>query len=381
MVSVPRWLRTYSTGCAEPKKIEQGVASELEAGGTRGIGILIPALNPAEILPTYVERLRDLGFTPTLVINDGSDPSYAPIFDRIAKIPGCEVIHHAVNLGKGRALKTGLNHLLVRYPNLRGVVTFDADGQHKPEDALLVANALTRNPTKLVVGSRVFSRGVPWKSLAGNLLTRWLFAFFAGQRVSDTQSGLRGIPRAAMPGVLHLAGERYEYEMNMLISAPEQSLQILEQPIQTVYIEGNKSSHFNPVLDSMRVAFVLVRFYLSALFAGGLDLAMFAILYHLTSSIFWSLMATRAVIGPLVNFGLNKTLVFHNRSSVIGPLLRYYILLSFSGTVAFFLIRSLSQATGWNVILCKVIVEAPLSLFNFAIQRFFVFGQTEEEPA
>lgn len=269
----------------------------------------------------------------------------------------------------------------MHYPNLCGVITFDADGQHRPEDALKVANALTQNPNKLVIGSRVFAEGVAWKSLVGNLITRWLFAFFVGKRVSDTQSGLRAIPRSAIPEIMQLSGERYEYEMNMLVSAPRQSLQILEQPIQTIYIEGNKSTHFNPVLDSMRVAFIMVRFYLSALIAGGLDLAIFAVLYRLTSSIFWSLMAARAVVGPLVNFVLNRTLVFHSRSSVIRPLIKYYILLAFSGTVAFFLIRSLSQATGWNVILCKIVVETPLSLFNFAMQRLFVFNQTAEEAA
>ena len=348
-------------------------------GAARDVGIIIPALDPAGELVSYIEQLRTLGFAPIIVINDGSDASYASLFDRISKIPGCRVLEHAVNLGKGRALKTGLNDCLLHYPGVPGVITFDADGQHQPEDALLVANALAQNPNKLVLGSRVFTRGVPWKSLAGNLLTRWLFAFLAGKRVSDTQSGLRGIPRSAIPGLLRLAGERYEYEMNMLVSAEMLALSILEQPIQTIYVDDNRASHFNPVVDSMRVGFVLVRYYVSSLIAAGLDLAIFSIVFGLTSNILWSLVAARAVVGPLVNFGMNKAFVFHSRSRVFGPLARYYLLLAFSGLVAFVSIRALSQATGWNVILCKIVVETPLSLFNFAIQRIFVFQRAPDE--
>lgn len=326
-----------------------------------------------------IGQLRALGFAPIIVINDGSEAPLAPIFDRISQIAGCDVIHHAVNLGKGRALKTGFNHLLLNYPDVRAVVTFDADGQHQPEDALRVADALLRNPHNLVLGSRAFPRGIPWRSRAGNLLMRWLFAFLMGTRLSDTQSGLRAIPRSAIPGLLRLAGERYEYEMNMLVSAQARSQAVMEQPIETVYIDGNRSSHFNPLLDSMRVGFILVRFYLSSLIAAGLDLAIFSLVFGLTSSIAASLLAARAVVSPLVNFVLNRTFVFKHRSGVFRPLVKYYALVAFSGTVAFVAIRALSQATGWNVILCKIAVETPLSLFNFAIQRIFVFDRIADE--
>jgi len=345
------------------------------------VAVLIPAYNPEASLLDQVEHLRRLGFQSTIVVNDGSDPQSDPVFRDLSGIPGCEVLHHAVNLGKGRALKTGLNHFWLTRPGYRGVVTADCDGQHRPEDIALVAQALVRSPGKLILGVRRFSGRVPFRSLVGNLLTRWLFRLLVGRRLTDTQSGLRGIPREAIPALLRLEGERYEYEMNMLVSAQAGALAIVEQPVETVYADGNRSSHFHPLLDSMKIYFVLFRFYLSSLTASSLDLVFFTLSYKLTSNILASLLIGRLIFGCLLNFGMNRLFVFRHRRAIAGPLAKYYLLVAFMAAVSYFSIRALSQNLGLSVILCKVLVETPLSVINFAIQRTFVFSGSAEEPA
>src|SRR5258708_3998156 len=147
----------------------------MNGGNLPQVVVLIPAFNPGSILLETVEGLAGIGFRDFVVVNDGSDPESDWIFERLAG--RCAVLRHAVNLGKGRALRTGLNHFLVHYPDHQGVVTVDADGQHTAEDAAAIARAIAERPRQLILGSRTFSGTlsgrVPWRSLAGNLITRY----------------------------------------------------------------------------------------------------------------------------------------------------------------------------------------------------------------
>jgi putative flippase GtrA len=325
-----------------------------------------------------VEGLAGLGFHDFVVIDDGSQPESEWVFDRLATRQGCVVLRHAINLGKGRALKTGLNHFLLQFPDHCGVVTVDADGQHTAADAAAIARVLSEHPRQLVLGSRTFSGKVPLRSLAGNVITRHLLGLLTGRRLRDTQSGLRGIPRSAVPMLLRLEGERYEYEMNMLLEAPREGFGIFEAPISTVYLEGNRSSHFNPLWDSMRIYFVLLRFSFSSLFAAALDLGAFAVFYSLTGRLLGSLLAAR-LISSLVNFFLNKAFVFHSRVALAASLLKYYVLVGFIAMSSYLAIRGLTERLGTPVMGAKILVDTVLWLVTFAVQRIFVFAVANEE--
>jgi glycosyltransferase involved in cell wall biosynthesis len=343
----------------------------------RQVVVLIPAFNPDPALLETVEGLSCLGFRDFLLVDDGSPAAAAWIFDRLSAREGCAVLRHAENLGKGRALKTGLNHFLLHFPDHRGVVTVDADGQHTPQDAALVARALMERPKQLILGARTFSGKVPLRSLAGNVMTRYLLGLLTGRRLRDTQSGLRGIPRAAAPMLLALDGERYEYEMNMLLEAPREGFGIFEAPISTVYLEGNRSSHFNPLLDSMRIYFVLLRFSFSSLLAAAVDLGAFTASYYLTGRLLGSLIAAR-LASSLLNFFLNKAFVFQSRMALWRSLLRYYLLVGFILISSYLLIWTLTARLGVPVIAAKILVDTVLWLATFALQRLFIFAVAED---
>ena len=132
-----------------------------------------------------------------------------------------------------------------------------------------------------MLGSRRFEQAVPLRSRVGNVLTRSVFSFLTGTTLIDTQTGLRGLPRAVLPELLPLEGERYEYEMTMLAHLCRMGQSPLEVPVATVYLENNRGSHFNPVWDSMRIYFVLLRFYASSLLSAALDLAGFSLCFVL----------------------------------------------------------------------------------------------------
>ena len=225
---------------------------------------LIPAFKPDRLLLDLVGDLRAGGLRFIIVVDDGSPPESAPVFEELAAIPGCNLLRHEVNRGKGRAIKTGLAFFLERYPAAAGIITVDADGQHRAKDVVLVAESFLAAPDTLVIGSRKFLQKSPWRSRFGNQVTRQVFRWVAGVRLADTQSGLRCFSRTIAPRLLALAGERYEYEMNVLAACPKLSVPLREVEIETVYLDGNRSSHFNPIVDSVKIYSLLLRLSLSS---------------------------------------------------------------------------------------------------------------------
>lgn len=342
------------------------------------VPVLIPAYNPDETLLKVVDGLLRVHFNDIIIVNDGSKPECEPIFKQLGKNEKCHVITHAVNSGKGRALKTGLNYFYLHFPGSDGVVTADSDGQHQPSDILKAAEALTGNSGKLVLGCRKMGRKVPFRSLFGNVLTRFVFALVIGKRISDTQSGLRGLPRSMVPQLLQVRGERYEYEINMLIWTKMKAVDIEEVPIDTIYVEDNKASHFNPFFDSMKIYFQLLRYAFSSMLASFFDFIVFTIAFALTANILLSLMVGRFVVGSMLNYIINRRLVFHSKAGVIPTLLKYYLALAAMGFIAYLLIEVALRQLVLGVVPAKIIVETLLFGFSFLIQREFVFGCREE---
>jgi glycosyltransferase involved in cell wall biosynthesis len=342
-----------------------------------GIAVLIPAWQPEELLGALIRSLREYGCEAVVLVDDGSTLDRRAIFDSLSELSGVTLIRHAVNLGKGRALKSGLNFFLTNYPSYTGVVTADADGQHAVQDIIRVADELHRSASGVVLGARSLGGDVPLRSRFGNVLTRYIFRFLAGHKVSDTQTGLRGFSSSLVPELLDLPGEKYEYEMSVLAYLCRRRLPLLEIPIETVYIEGNRSSHFDPIRDSMRIYFVLLRFYASSIISAGIDLAGFSLAFALTKSIFTGMLAGR--LSSIANYLLNRGFVFHSGLSIKASVWRYYLLAIALGTTSYFMILGLSEYFGWNVVVAKVVAETLLSLGSFALQKIFVFPVSEKK--
>jgi glycosyltransferase involved in cell wall biosynthesis len=226
--------------------------------GFGGIAVVIPVWVPGAGFRTLVEALAACGFGIVLVVDDGSGAAFDVVFAEVAAEMKVEVVRHALNRGKGAAIKTALGELVRRFPQIEGAVTVDADGQHLVQDVLRVAEALRTSGGRVVLGCREFGAGVPLRCRVGNGVTRWIFERVVGVRLRDTQSGLRGIPRARWRDLKALAGERYEYELMMLVHECRAGRVPVEVPIRTVYLEGNGSSHFRPVRDSARVLWGLL---------------------------------------------------------------------------------------------------------------------------
>lgn len=334
--------------------------------------IIIPAYQPAMSLVTLAQQIAATGLK-IIIVNDGSDNQCDPVFAHLKQINGVDVLQHATNLGKGQALKTAFNHFLVNYPHdTVGVVTADADGQHLVEDIIKVADALSQSPASLWLGAREFDNAVPLRSRFGNNLTKKVFSCLVGVALKDTQTGLRGIPRNFVKEMLRIHSSGYEFELDMLIQAAQRHIPIHELSIKTVYLDGNKSSHFNPIIDSLKIYFVFLRYSALSLASAGIDFLLFTVFHILSQSIFISTVGARVLSG-LFNFSFARKLVFKSAGSISRQAIKYLLLALFSMFLSYALVKSMVVLLHFNVYVSKIIADAAIFITNFAVQRLFIF--------
>ncbi|WP_436530248.1 glycosyltransferase [Actinoplanes sp. HUAS TT8] len=329
--------------------------------------VLIPAYQPDHRLADLV---RALGRHHVLVVDDGSGPAYAEMFDD-ARMAGAEVITLVHNRGKGFALRTGFAHAAARYPG-HDVVCADSDGQHRPADIEAVAARVGVSAASMVLGVRRFTGPVPARSRFGNTVTRMLFRLVTGVAVTDTQTGLRGYPARMLGFLATVPGDRFEYELRLLLRAARERMPIEEVGIATVYLDGNRSSHFRPLRDSARIYGPLLAFAASSLLAFAVDAGLLAILMTVTGHLALSATLARTVSATL-NYAVNRGMVFervpHRQAA---PRYAALALLSLSANVL--LLRWLSGMFD-SMIAGKLVTELTLFAAGFAIQRAFVFGR------
>jgi glycosyltransferase involved in cell wall biosynthesis/SAM-dependent methyltransferase len=349
--------------------------------GDRRSVIVIPAYEPTPALVDLVADLNSDGRT-IVVIDDGSSAGCRETFARVAALSHVVLLSHAVNLGKGQALKTAFNYVLLHTPaDAVGVVTADADGQHLSKDIRRVADRLEQggDEAALILGSRTFEKSVPIRNRAGNVLTRGVFRLLIGRALGDTQTGLRGIPRAFLPELMRLETGRYEFELEMLVRATARRMPIEELPIATVYGDFAKS-HFNPLRDSLRIYFVFLRFVGLSIVTAAIDYAAFAIVYRSQHNILLGTIIARAIAG-LFNFTANRTLVFRSRGNASTEALKYATLVITLMTISYGLVTTLVIVLGLSVYSSKLLAEGTLFAASFALQNLVVFGGRRQQPS
>jgi putative flippase GtrA len=346
--------------------------------------VLIPAYEPDERLARLVADLRaSAPGVRVLVVDDGSGPAYRALLDRV-RGPGCTVLTYPDNRGKGCALKTGFAYAERRYPG-EPVVCADSDGQHSVADILRVAAALDAQPADrpaTVLGARAFTGRVPARSVLGNRVTARVFHLATGLRLRDTQTGLRGYPAALLPWLRSVRGERFEYEQNLLLRAAAEGLPVAEVEIATIYLEGNASSHFRPLADSVRVLAPVLLFALSSLSAFAVDTVALLALHAATGSLAASVVGAR-LLSAGVNFAVNRRVVFGRRGDAhargatprapLGRAALRYTTLAVLLLGASYLLLSALTGLGVGLLPAKVATEVVLFLVSFQVQRRFVF--------
>lgn len=335
---------------------------------------LIPAYEPDLLLVDLLSELKHQEFS-AIVVDDGSGEKYRDIFYMAAQ--DAVVLTHPENRGKGAALKTGLRYIMEHCPADAVVVTMDADGQHKIDDAVRVCDDAAGHAGCLVLGSRAFSGDVPLRSRFGNSVTRTVFRLSTGSRVGDTQTGLRAFGTELIPFLLTVGGERYEYEMNVLLDCSRQSIPIREVEIATVYLNDNASSHFSTLRDSARIYREILKFAASSLTGFAVDYGLYSLLVTLTAgagalSVPLSNVAAR-IVSASVNFTINKKFVFKSDESALRTGAQYFALAAcilFGNTL---LLSWLVSGLGINKFAAKIVTEITFFALSWAAQKFLIF--------
>lgn len=348
----------------------------------RKVVLLIPAYRPSSSLLHVVGGVlagdRVHAITAVVVVDDGSGPEFRDLFDSLERWEQVRVLRHARNLGKGAALKTGFNYALVTFPDAAGIVTADADGQHSVPDILNVACIFRQDPEQIVLGVRKFASEVPLRSRLGNILTRIVFRLFTGVSLADTQTGLRAWPRRYCMDSLLVRMNGYDFELECLLKVQEsnsdRSFAIRQVPIDTIYLDGNRASHFNPLRDSMRIYFVFVRACGASMLTACIDSLMFSLAFSATGNLAASMIVGRAV-AIVVAFFMARNLVFRSSSSVMKSFGKYIAAAIVMGTVSFNLLKFFHASLGFPVLPAKLTAEGLLFLVSFSIQRQIIFGR------
>jgi glycosyltransferase involved in cell wall biosynthesis len=340
--------------------------------GVVTIPVLIPAYKPTRRLLLIVQQIVATELGPVIVVDDGSGEAFRQIFDELRNMPRVLVLANAVNLGKGAALKHGLNHILVTQPKVVGIVTADADGQHDVADIMKVGNELCLHPGYLILGARKFGKGTPFRSKLGNSVSRVLYRLLLGLKLRDTQTGLRGLPVSLCKASLAIRSNRYDFETEQLSVSVSLGLPVKEMPIRTIYEQNNASSHFNPLFDSARIYFVLLRYGMSSMATALIDFAAFLILVPFFPNIVLANLASRAfALG--VQFILLRDFVFHVRAGVIRFLL-FVTYVATTGVASGALQTVLDEHTNIGALLSKMIIETGIFIFNFLFMRDVLFA-------
>lgn len=339
---------------------------------------LIPAYEPESVMIPLLERLADADFQ-IVVVDDGSGAAYAQIFRQAAE--WAKVLTHTVNGGKGRALKTGFEYIAANYSADSVVVTVDADGQHSPEDALRVCAEADAHFDALVLGSRSFTGNVPLRSRFGNAFTRGVFRLAAGRRVNDTQTGLRAFSARWIPTLLKIPGDRYEYEMNVLLFWAKEKRPIREVEIATIYLEDNRSSHFSAVKDSVRIYGDILKFAASSLLGFCVDYGMFGLMSLLTSGLGTAVAVplsniTARCVSATVNYTVNRKLVFRSSAGVVRSAAQYFSLAACILAGNTLLLSVLVESLGWNRYVAKLLTELTFFSISWLAQKFWIFRKS-----
>lgn len=341
--------------------------------------ILIPCYNPDEkIMSEFIKELSK-SFKNIVFVNDGCSEIHDDYFKELEK--KYPVLRHYKNYGKGRGIKNGLNYILNNYPDCKAIVTADCDGQHSVEDITKCYKATLKNQKALILGTRDFNDpNVPFKSRYGNKITRNVFKVFVGLSITDTQTGLRAMSLSIAEKMLTISGERYEYETNVLIACKNEDIPIIEVPISTIYVEDNRTSHFNPIKDSIMIYKLFIKYIIVALSSFLVDIVLFSLFlafYNKVEMIYSIVVATitARILSSLYNYLINAKLVFKkmNKTSII----KYFILVFIQMWVSAFAVSFISKHLPINPVAVKIIIDSIIFVINFIIQREFIFNKKE----
>lgn len=339
--------------------------------------VIIPAYRPGKELVSIVKQMWECGCR-LVVVDDGSGEEFEPVFETVSDI--CVVLKYPENRGKGAAIKSALTYIEEKRTHRDVVGVMDADGQHLPEDMIKLLQAAEESARTLVLGIRNVGQKMPLRSRLGNKITRSIFRMVSGVWVSDTQTGLRAFGSELIPRLLQIEGDRYEYEMNVLLTLAREKTHIEEVRIKTIYKdEENSTSHFRTVVDSLRIYKDILKFTFSSMSSFVIDYLLFGLLMilfpHTSAFILGSNIIVR-MVSSYYNYSMNCKYVFKTGKTP-RTAMNYFLLAGCVLVMNNVILESLTQVLRIPVYPAKLLTECLLFLMSWIVQSHMIFRKSK----
>ncbi len=333
--------------------------------------VIIPAYEPSYELVGLSRSLHDSGYR-VIIVDDGSGSSF---FNTFAKTSNSVLLHHRHNQGKGVALKTAMKHISENMPDIQCIVTIDADGQHLPGDMENVVGKSWENPGAIILGVRNFEKDVPLRSRAGNKITRAVFYAVSHTDVSDTQTGLRGFNRNLLERLCTVSGNRYEYEMNVLLYCADHRVPVIEVPIATIYHDSkNSCSHFSTIKDSIKIYKGFIKFAMASFVSFLADYLLFMLFaFALPAGFIAAGNVAARICSAALNYTLNSKAVFCDKRPVTKTLPQYAMLAAGILAANTLVLSFFVTVLGLSPYISKFFTEIILFISSFLVQALVIY--------
>ncbi len=339
--------------------------------------ILIPAYNPDVRLPRLIREIRSACRYPIVVVNDGSDSS-ALVFEEAAA-SGAIVLTDEENHGKGYSLRRGFAYIR-EMGETEGVVTVDASGRYGAEDILRIAEEIQIDDDDIVLGARRLGRGTPFRAVIGNQLSSLSFFLATGQVIRDTQTGLRGYPAELLPWLSEIGGDKFEYELDVLLTAADARYDIRQIEIRTSFPEDS-STGYRPLADTLRMTWPIIRHGAGFFASAVIDFIALILIYSFSHNLVLSICLAR-LCSMTIRISANRRVVFDRFPSksrlrsafrftllVVGMLLVNILLMTlFKGVFHIFLVFA------------KIATEILLFTASYFLQKIYLYFSTRSKP-
>ena len=336
------------------------------------VAVIVPCFNTSDACAPVLRAALHVA-DAVLAIDDGSNDD---TFEHI-RASGAAYLRLTPNQGKGAALRAGIAAIVSGRQGPLGrafdcIVTIDGDGQHDPADIPRLVATAQSSGADFVIGVRNV-RLMPSKSKIGNYFSRLLFFLGSGRYIADTQSGFRLLSLPLATALLDtVSWGRYETEAEMLSTAVAMGFRVATVEIPTIYFDGNRRTHFDPLWDSMRVVAVLSRYALTSLAVTAIDLVTFMWLTSRGRDVVTANLVARAfaVVG---HFLLSRNYAFRIQAGFKPvELIRYVLAVGLNLWLTTWLILTL-RAHGVDVIEAKLVAQLLGFVLTFLVLQRFVF--------
>lgn len=355
--------------------------------------IIIPSYNPDVKLSMLVDELIMSGFSDIIIVDDGSDfgiKNVESAFDYVKKKAECTVLHHPTNLGKGMALKTGFKFCVHNRAKDTLIVTTDDDGHYSVSSMKACVELYEEkfmDESPVLIASRDFKAGTySTKRRVFNKIAGMAMTYLCGVDVSDVQTGLRLIPAKYLRKLLDIEGERFDYEVNMLVELKYNNIKTVENIIPMERETILKYADYNPIWDICRLIAVMLKYAVSSLAATALDVVVFYLIILMMDDTLLDidksagmLLATfvARVISSTFNCIVNKRTVFKSDEPMKRVIVKFYIFSLFRAAISYGMVLGASYVLGsyadTATVIVKLIVDLILFFAGYGIQKKFIF--------